>query len=257
MASTRAIWSACSGWRSAANRNSEWIAASRALRVRTLLPRSCSRWVRNAATSVGVEVGDVEPARRLAGALLGEAQQQPQRVAVGGDGARAGLALGQQPVGEERLQGGGEQAHRGSTGGLLEPLGRRREQFRGGGEVPVGGGRVGVAEVGRQERQLRRDVDVGAVPVAQRGHREAVPQPVDSRAGCACRGGDSGAGEQFGEGVVHAAVEQPGAAGGDEEAARARAWAQPLARLGVVAQRGHRRGVQREPAVLAELGLRG
>ncbi len=42
---------ACSGWRSAANRNSEWIAASRALRVRALLPRSCSRWSRNAAIS--------------------------------------------------------------------------------------------------------------------------------------------------------------------------------------------------------------
>ena len=44
-----------------------------------------------------------------------EAQQQPDGVAVGGDGVRAGLALLEQPVGEERLQGGGERGHRGST----------------------------------------------------------------------------------------------------------------------------------------------
>ena len=42
----------------------------------------------------------------------GEAQQQPERVAVGGDGVRAGLALADQPVGEERLQGRGERGHR-------------------------------------------------------------------------------------------------------------------------------------------------
>lgn len=39
--------SACSGWVSAAYRNSEWIADSPALRVRALFPRSCSRWSRN------------------------------------------------------------------------------------------------------------------------------------------------------------------------------------------------------------------
>ena len=42
-------------------------------------------------------------------------QQQPDRVAVGGDGVRAGLALLEQSVGEERLQGGGDRGHRGST----------------------------------------------------------------------------------------------------------------------------------------------
>ena len=31
-------------------------------------------------------------------------QQQPERVAVGGDRLRAGVALGDQPLGEERLQ---------------------------------------------------------------------------------------------------------------------------------------------------------
>lgn len=59
----------------------------------------------------GVEIVDVEPGRRLPGVLLGEGQEQPERVAVRGDGAWAGLALGHEPVGEERLQGRGEAAH--------------------------------------------------------------------------------------------------------------------------------------------------
>ena len=40
-----------------------------------------------------VEIRDVEPVRLLAGCVLGEAQQQPERVAVGGDRVRAGVAL--------------------------------------------------------------------------------------------------------------------------------------------------------------------
>ena len=40
----------------------------------------------------GVDVADVEPGGRFAGAIVGEDQQQPQRVAKGGDGVRAGVA---------------------------------------------------------------------------------------------------------------------------------------------------------------------
>ena len=43
--------------------------------------------------------------------LGGEDDQHPERVAVGGDRVAAGLALQRQPVGEERLQGGGEGRH--------------------------------------------------------------------------------------------------------------------------------------------------
>jgi hypothetical protein len=43
---------------------------------------------------VGVEVGQVEPAWWGSGVLLREAEQQPQRVSVGGHGAWAALALG-------------------------------------------------------------------------------------------------------------------------------------------------------------------
>ena len=53
--------------------------------------------------------GDWAPCRRVPAA---KAEQQPEGVAVGGDGVRAGLPLADQPVGEEGLQGGGEGAHR-------------------------------------------------------------------------------------------------------------------------------------------------
>ena len=61
----------------------------------------------------GVQVGEVQ----LAGLGVrvrsaGEAQQQPEGVAVAGDGVRAGLALADEPVGEKRLQGGRQLAHR-------------------------------------------------------------------------------------------------------------------------------------------------
>src|SRR5262249_17352314 len=114
IASTRPMVAACSGWRSAAQANRDRIAASRLLRVRGLLPRPCSRGSRNVAISGGVEVGDVELAGVLAGALGGEAEQQPPGVAVAGDGVAAGAALADEPVGEERLQGGSERGHRGA-----------------------------------------------------------------------------------------------------------------------------------------------
>jgi hypothetical protein len=59
----------------------------------------------------GVDVADVEPGGRLAGAIVGEDQQQPQRVAVGGDGVRAGVTLNRQPLGEERLDGRCQRGH--------------------------------------------------------------------------------------------------------------------------------------------------
>jgi hypothetical protein len=58
----------------------------------------------------GVDIGDIEPRGRCAELLLGEAQQQAEGVAVGGDGVRAGPALGQ-PLGEVGLQDRGERGH--------------------------------------------------------------------------------------------------------------------------------------------------
>src|SRR5205809_95436 len=59
-----------------------------------------------------VELGDVQLAGRLAGPLGGEAEQQPERLAVGGDRVLARAALRDQPIGEIRLHHGSECAHR-------------------------------------------------------------------------------------------------------------------------------------------------
>ena len=61
-----------------------------------------------------VQSCEVELDGRDAGPLLGEGQQQPERVSVGGDGVFAGASLVDQPLGEEGLQGGCERAHDGS-----------------------------------------------------------------------------------------------------------------------------------------------
>jgi hypothetical protein len=50
-----------------------------------------------------VEVVPAQRRGRDPGAVVGEAQQQAQAVAVGGDRARAGVQLLGQAVGEERL----------------------------------------------------------------------------------------------------------------------------------------------------------
>jgi hypothetical protein len=58
------------------------------------------------ADQLGVEIVDVQLAGRSARVLLGEGEQQTERVAVGVDGVRAGLALALEAFGEERLQWG-------------------------------------------------------------------------------------------------------------------------------------------------------
>jgi hypothetical protein len=59
----------------------------------------------------GVEVLDGEFRGGLARLALGEAEQQPEGVAIGGDGVRAGPTLRDQALGEEALHDRGERAH--------------------------------------------------------------------------------------------------------------------------------------------------
>ena len=76
-----------------------------------------------------------------------EAQQQPHRVAVGGDRVRAGVSLGHQPLGEERLKCRGEQRSWQVSQGALEALGDEREQLGRGLQIPVACPRLDVTEV--------------------------------------------------------------------------------------------------------------
>jgi hypothetical protein len=48
--------------------------------------------VEEGADERGVEIGQIEPRGRLAQSRLREGEQQPERIAVGGDGVRAGVA---------------------------------------------------------------------------------------------------------------------------------------------------------------------
>src|SRR5258708_24210665 len=71
----------------------------------------CFQVVQEPTDQRGVQVGDRQLAWRLAQLAAGEPQDELPGVAVGGDGVAAGLPLGDQPVGEECLQGGGQGAH--------------------------------------------------------------------------------------------------------------------------------------------------
>src|SRR5664279_803414 len=59
----------------------------------------------------GIEVGEVETRGSELLCVRDKSKQQPERVAVSRDGGRADLPLGEETVGEEHLQGGGEGAH--------------------------------------------------------------------------------------------------------------------------------------------------
>ena len=98
------------GWRSVAKLNRERTAVSRRLRVRALLCRACSRWLRKAVIRVGVEVA---PPKRE-GALPVPSQANPLAVASRGgrDGPWTGLPLFGEAVGKERLQRRRDRAHR-------------------------------------------------------------------------------------------------------------------------------------------------
>jgi hypothetical protein len=70
---------ACSGWRVAAKPNSECTAASRALRVAMLTPRSASRWSRKAAMTVASRSSKAgsHPRHLRARAALGRRRNSP------------------------------------------------------------------------------------------------------------------------------------------------------------------------------------
>jgi hypothetical protein len=63
-----------------------------------------------------VEVGQVQLAGLLAGAVLRVAQDQPPGVPVGGHGVGAGAELAGEPLGEEGLQGRGQGGHEHAPG---------------------------------------------------------------------------------------------------------------------------------------------
>ena len=144
-----------------------------------------SRWSRNAPIS-----GASRSARSsVEGGLPVRAAAKPsssrERVAVGGDGVRAGAALADQPVGEERLQGRGERGSSPRPARCARAVRRRARAVPG---RPTGTSRccagVDVAEVGRQQRQPGLDVRAvrgsqsSSVSTAKAVRRSCMPGPA-------------------------------------------------------------------------------
>lgn len=62
--------------------------------------------------------------------------------------------------------------------GVVETLCDDGEQFGCAGQIPVGVGHIGVAEVGGQQRQVGLHIDAVAIPTLEGHNSEAVPQVV-------------------------------------------------------------------------------
>ena len=141
-----------------------------------VLPRPCSRWSKNAE----IVAASRSSSASVAGAFLvfsfEEAEQEPEGVPIGGDGVGARLALGHQPLGEERLEGGGRARSSPWLRGVLETLGGQAEQLGRGRQVPVGVGRMDVAQVGRELREPGLDVEAVSIPADQGSHGETVSE---------------------------------------------------------------------------------
>src|SRR5436190_20747593 len=67
--------------------------------------------VQEGTHQLSVEVCDIQLARRLVLPISGVAEDQSKRIAIGSDGVRARATLCHQPIREERLECGREQAH--------------------------------------------------------------------------------------------------------------------------------------------------
>jgi hypothetical protein len=110
IASTRAIVSACSGCLSGvakqrADRRQPRVAGGGAVRALAL------EVVQEGRDELGVEIVEPDLAGGPCEPLRGEREQEPERVAVGGDRVRARLALALQALGEERLHRRGARGH--------------------------------------------------------------------------------------------------------------------------------------------------
>src|SRR5664280_1024820 len=75
--------------------------------------RSLFQMGEEATDRCGVQVVEVQPGRRLAGAVGDVGQQQPESVPISGHGVWAGPPLADQVLREERLQGRRERGHDG------------------------------------------------------------------------------------------------------------------------------------------------
>ena len=81
--------------------------------------------VQEGADHRGVQVTEGELGGRRAGPVVHVDQQHPPAAPVGRDGVRAGVLLEHEPLGEERFEGRGEEAHRPSSKASSSPRAAR------------------------------------------------------------------------------------------------------------------------------------
>ncbi len=115
----------------------------------------------------------------------------------------------------------------------VEPGRGQLHQRRGCAEIPVGPGRVDMAEVGGEDCDVCLDVASRAVEVYECADSEAMPEIVNP--GMSGRGCNDGP-DQLSEGRAYGAVVDGGADRGDEERARSRRWAEAIPTLGIAFQ---------------------
>ena len=123
-------------------------------------------------------------------------------------------------VGEERLQGAGDQRHDLTAAAQSLAGGGAGQQLGDRGQVPVGRARFAVAEVGRQRRDLGLHVLTGPVPAQQGPDGEGVAEVVQP--GPPRRVGSDAAGvDDVAECLRDHRVAQPVPGAGGEEASAA------------------------------------
>ena len=179
-----------------------------------------------------VEIVEVQLERLLAGLLVREAQQQPERVAVGGDRLRAGVALGDQTVGEERLERGRERGHESTSRQLLQAAADQLEQLGDRLQIPICAGRVDMPEERGEQRHPPVDVLAGLIPVKQRVHGQGMAEIVRAGSGASAAAVQADLADQLGERLVEllrgirrprAAMKNAGVEGSGKRASRSRA----------------------------------
>ena len=179
------------GSRAAANFRNGAGPPGAAFRVRTQLPRTCSRWSRKARIAGASRSADAEGRRGPAPALGEEVQQQAERIPVRCHRPGAGVLLGDRAAG--RRTAGRAWRRRGCRpsrscrasgvggGEPLEPGGGQVEQLGDAGEIPVGVADLGMAQVGRQGQDGVVEVRPLGVPAEEPPAGEGVPEVMDPR----------------------------------------------------------------------------
>ena len=141
------------GWHPVQERKNEWMAASLALRVRAE-PSVQPRVLEESEDKRVVQLLDRKLGWSDAEAIGGKANQELEGISIGVAGVRAGFALTRQVLTEEATEMDGEHRHAVLPSADPAGLGHLTQQHWCRLEIPVGIGNPGVAEIGRERKEV-------------------------------------------------------------------------------------------------------